>query len=94
MPKTVADVQITTHRASNSPWSFPETPHKPRFNRQDAKYAKFPRRCLSAGENIEFVGLGDLGVLAVGQIVKLQEKTMSNSHYGTVKPDTRVSTTT
>ena len=48
-------------------------------NRQDAKYAKFPRRCLSAGENIEFVGLGDLGdlgVLAVGQIVKLQEKTM------------------
>jgi hypothetical protein len=40
------------------------------------KYAKFPRRCLSAGENIEFVGLGDLGVLAVGQIVKLQEKTM------------------
>ena len=46
------------------------------FNRQDAKYAKFLRRCLSAGENIEFVGLGDLGVLAVGQIVKLQEKTM------------------
>ncbi|MFZ4396614.1 MAG: hypothetical protein ACOYOU_13405, partial [Kiritimatiellia bacterium] len=33
----------------------------------------FPRRCLSAGENIEFVGLG---VLAVGQNVKLQEKTM------------------
>ncbi|MFZ4397946.1 MAG: hypothetical protein ACOYOU_20230 [Kiritimatiellia bacterium] len=23
------------------------------FNRQDAKYAKFPRRCLSAGGNIE-----------------------------------------
>ncbi|MFZ4395273.1 MAG: hypothetical protein ACOYOU_06550 [Kiritimatiellia bacterium] len=46
------------------------------FNRQDAKYAKFSRRCLSAGENIEFVGLGDLGVLAVGQIVKLQKKTM------------------
>ncbi|MFZ4397986.1 MAG: hypothetical protein ACOYOU_20430, partial [Kiritimatiellia bacterium] len=33
------------------------------FNRQDAKYAKFPRRCLFAGENIEFVRLGDLGVL-------------------------------
>ena len=46
------------------------------FNRQDAKYAKFPRRWISAGENIDFVGLGDLGVLAVGQIVKLQEKTM------------------
>ena len=48
------------------------------FNRQDAKYAKFPRRFLSAGENIKFVGLGDLGVLAVGQIVKLQEKTMAS----------------
>ena len=46
------------------------------FNRQDAKYAKVTRRGLSAGGNIEFVGLGDLGVLAVGQIVKLQEKTM------------------
>ena len=46
------------------------------FNRQDAKYAKFPRRCLSAGANIELVGLGDLGVLAVGQIVKLQAKIM------------------
>jgi hypothetical protein len=30
--------------------------------------------------NIDFVGLGDLGVLAVGQIVKLQEKTMGLPH--------------
>ncbi|MFZ4396700.1 MAG: hypothetical protein ACOYOU_13850 [Kiritimatiellia bacterium] len=49
-----------------------------RADGQDAKYAKFPRRWLSAGENIDFVGLGDLGVLAVGQIVKLQEKTMKD----------------
>ncbi|MFZ4394874.1 MAG: hypothetical protein ACOYOU_04520 [Kiritimatiellia bacterium] len=54
------------------------------FNRQDAKYAKFPRRCLSAGGNIEFVGLGDLGVLAVGQIVKLQEKTMQGGELSSL----------
>ncbi len=47
------------------------------FNRQDAKYAKCFSRCLFAGGNIDFVGLGDLGVLAVGQIVTLQEKTMA-----------------
>ncbi|MFZ4397242.1 MAG: hypothetical protein ACOYOU_16625 [Kiritimatiellia bacterium] len=52
------------------------------FNRQDAKYAKFPRRCLFAGQNIEFVGLGDLGVLAVGKIVRLQEKTMGGQRPG------------
>ena len=72
-----ADIRQDHARAV--PWSFPEAPHKRVFNRQDAKYAKFPRRCLSAGENIEFVGLGGLGVLAVGQIVKLQEKTITQS---------------
>jgi len=41
--------------------------------------AKFSRHSLPANGNIDFVGLGDLGVLAVKQIGALQEKTMSKN---------------
>ena len=40
------------------------------------KNAKFPRCSLSAGGTSDFIGLGDLGVLAVRQIGVFQEKTM------------------
>ena len=46
------------------------------LNRQDAKNAKVPGCSLLSSGNIEFVGLGELGVLAVRQIGALQEKTM------------------
>ncbi len=53
----------------------------PGFNRQGAKNAKIPKRNLPACGNIDFVGLGELGALAVKQIGALQEKAMATRRF-------------